>query len=275
MAPGVVDTAEQEGEAAATVGEAQAQGLGQGFEGAGENQREDAELGFRRHGDQPGQHPLLHALAAHHVPRMHQQGDVLVGAMVEECYQAVVIQIVVADVVADLHADVTAGLGAAGLAAGGIDILQRNLGQHLEAIGGMGGHFHGAVIHQLRPREGAFNGLVVAEHHRGGAHHLDVQALFVEMFKAADGVPEHVVHRAEGLVAEHDLAAPAFGVQPGRAFGVQAGSLFLADGGEEVGMDVDFHEGWNSWSVLCQVCQSRPGWIAPHSRQRRSSSLVA
>ncbi|KAG0755645.1 hypothetical protein G6F22_020543 [Rhizopus arrhizus] len=61
MPPGVVHAAQQEGEAAAAVRKAQLQAAGDAFEGAGQDQRQDAQLRFGGHGDQPRQHPFLHA----------------------------------------------------------------------------------------------------------------------------------------------------------------------------------------------------------------------
>ena len=49
----------------------------QALERAGQDQRQHAELRLRRHRDEPRQHPLLHALVAHHVPRMDEHRHAL------------------------------------------------------------------------------------------------------------------------------------------------------------------------------------------------------
>lgn len=243
------------------------------LERAGQDQRQDAELRFRRHRHQPRQHPLFHAWRAHHVPRVHQYGNAFVGAVDEEGDQAFVVEVAVAEVVADLHADMASSLGARGFAAGRVDILQRHLGQRLEPRGAVRAEFQRVVVHALRPGHRDVCRIAVAEHHGRGAHELDVDAAAVHFLDAARGVPQRGVDRAEWLVAGHDHGrVRAIGLQPGRGDGVKRRGLLAGDGREEVAVDIHYAVGAHSGSLLAGA-EARPGCTVPHCPQRRSAAL--
>ncbi|CAB3711302.1 Uncharacterised protein [Achromobacter denitrificans] len=269
MPPGVVHAPEQEGEAAAAMRKAQLQAARDAFEGARQDQRQDAELGFRRHGDQPGQHPSLHAAVGHHVPGMDQHGDVVARAMNQELHQGFVVQVAGADVVADLHAQMAGRARARRFAAGQVQVLQRHLRQRLQARRRVGAVFERQVVHARGPVGRGLRGIAVAEHDGGGAQDLHVHAVPIHLPQPQARVPERGVHRAEGLVAGHDLAAGAvaFRAQPGRVDGVERGGFLPRDRREEVRMHVDFldHSGAGASPL--------PGWIAPQAGQRRFSAL--
>jgi hypothetical protein len=106
-APRIVDPRQLSGEVATTVREAQLQVHRQPLERAGQDQRHDREVGLRRHSHEPGQHVLRHAVGRHRVPRVHEDRDAVVGAVVEESQQRGIVEVASVDVVADVDADVS------------------------------------------------------------------------------------------------------------------------------------------------------------------------
>ena len=113
------------------------------------------------------------------------------------------------EVVADLHADVAVRPGAAGLAAGEVEVLQRHLRQRLQPLRIVRAVLQRKVVHAARPGGGARGIVGIAEEDRRGADDLHVHRLRVHLLDARRRIPERLVDRPERLVGHHDLAAPA------------------------------------------------------------------
>ena len=156
----------------------------QALERARQDQREDRQLRFRGHRHEPGQHPPLHALVAHHVPRMHEHRHGLGRAMTQEVQDAGIVESLRTDVIADLHADVARRARLRHGAARGIDVLQRHLRQRLQPPRIRRTELDHAVVHAIAPGRG-FRGVPrVAEHDRRRTHELDVDARVVHPAQA-------------------------------------------------------------------------------------------
>ena len=91
------------------------------------------QLRFRRHANRPGHHVFGHAVAGHHVPRIHKHSSAHIGAMVQESNHAGFVEVFQADVIPNLDAKVAGLHRAADLPTGGVDILQRRPAQRFHA----------------------------------------------------------------------------------------------------------------------------------------------
>ena len=241
--PGVVDPTQLGREVAATVGEAEFQAAGKAFECARQDQREDRQVGLRGHAYQPLEHVLRHALARHHVPRVHEHRDVFVGAVVEESHEPGIVEVAVADMVADVHPDVARVPGPADLGARGIDVLERRLAERSEAGRIVGAHLRRPVVDEPRPRNGRGHRRVVAEQDRCRGDHLDGHTVLVHRGQAGRRIPQRRSDRPELGVGDHDEAgAVAVVAQPRRVVLAEEGTIGPGDLGKEVRVYVDLHD---------------------------------
>ena len=230
---------------------------------ARQDQRQHAQLGFGRHGHQPGQHPLLHALrTAHHVPGVNEDGNILVRAMDEKVHHIRVVQVFVAHVVANLHAHATQLLGTRGFGASQLQVLQRHLRKHFEPVRVLGGKSQGLLVHLRSPICRTPGLPAIAKHHRRGTAHLDVHTLRIQFLHTKIRIPERTVNRAKGLIAQHDLPGIATLIQPQprSTQGVYLLRLRTADGGKEMGVHID--HGGNPQMVVDMAKPAAGAWLA-------------
>src|SRR5580692_1496107 len=91
--PRILQSAQEERETSSAVREADFQLLRQFVERAAEDHRNNAELRFRGHAHGPRHHVFRHALRTEHIPGMDQHSRAFIGAMMKECPNAGIVEV--------------------------------------------------------------------------------------------------------------------------------------------------------------------------------------
>ncbi len=194
--------------------------------------------------------------------------------MRQERHEVVIVQVARTEMAADLHADVTGAARARGLAAGQVEVLQRDLGQRLEPIGPVGAVLQGQVVHPFGPRRGRRRRIAIAEQDGRGTDDLDVDRVALHLLDPQHRVPQCAVDRAEAAAAGHDVAVLAVrpDLQPRGSCGVETVRLLPRHAREEVGVHVNFHHlGHVGFAGESQACL--PRCSLPQAGHRRAVSL--
>ena len=194
--------------------EADAQ-VGQPLHDAGEQHRAHRGRRLGRHPDQPAQPVPLQPVAAHHVPRVHEDGGAQVLGGLEEGVERGVAEVHAVRVGADLHAGQAELADAAlELRDGEVGRLQRHRAEAGEARRVVADDAGEVLVEEAREVGGVLGLGPVAEHHGHRREHLHVDAVPVGL-RQPHGAGPRCWRRRCGSCGRRSASAPSS--RPARA----------------------------------------------------------
>jgi len=136
--------------------------------------------------------------------------------MMQEGYDARIVEILWPDMIADLHPDMPGLHASREFLTGGVDILQRNLAKRLQPSIAAATKLERSVIKDFRNLQRLLCRPVIRKQHGCGGDHLQVDPLPIQLLNSNRYIPTILVNPPELAVPQHDHAfAAAQLLEPG------------------------------------------------------------